>query len=54
MASLTIKSNLGPRTVLDKIFIRNNFSQFLDYEENRRKRLGDISPTRIKYKKLKR
>ena len=27
---------------------------FSDYEENRRKRLGDISPTRIKYKKLKR
>ena len=25
---------------------------FSDYEENRRKRLGDISPTRIKYKKL--
>jgi len=27
---------------------------FSEYEENRRKRLGDISPTRIKYKKLKR
>ena len=27
---------------------------FSDYEENRRNRLGDISPTRIKYKKLKR
>ena len=27
---------------------------FSDYEENRKKRLGDISPTRIKYKKLKR
>ena len=27
---------------------------FSDYEEHRRKRLGDISPTRIKYKKLKR
>ena len=27
---------------------------FSDYEENRRKRLGDISPKRIKYKKLKR
>ena len=27
---------------------------YSDYEENRRKRLGDISPTRIKYKKLKR
>ena len=27
---------------------------FSDYEENRRKRVGDISPTRIKYKKLKR
>ncbi len=26
---------------------------FSDYEENRRNRLGDISPTRIKYKKLK-
>ena len=27
---------------------------YSDYEENRKKRLGDISPTRIKYKKLKR
>ena len=27
---------------------------FSEYEENRRKRLGDISPSRIKYKKLKR
>ena len=27
---------------------------FSDYEENRRNRLGEISPTRIKYKKLKR
>ena len=27
---------------------------FSDYEENRRKRLGDISPKRIKYRKLKR
>ena len=27
---------------------------FSDYEENRKKRLGDISPTRVKYKKLKR
>ncbi len=27
---------------------------FSDYEENRKSRLGDISPTRIKYKKLKR
>ena len=27
---------------------------FSEYEENRRKRLGDVSPTRIKYKKLKR
>ena len=27
---------------------------FSDYEENRKNRLGDISPTRIKYKKLKR
>lgn len=26
---------------------------FTEYEENRRKRLGDTSPTRIKYKKLK-
>ena len=27
---------------------------FSDYEENRKKRLGDISPKRIKYRKLKR
>ena len=27
---------------------------YSDYEENRRKRLGDISPKRIKYRKLKR
>ncbi len=27
---------------------------YSDYEENRKKRLGDISPTRIKYRKLKR
>ena len=27
---------------------------YSDYEENRKKRLGDISPKRIKYKKLKR
>ena len=27
---------------------------FSDYEDNRRKRLGDISPKRIKYRKLKR
>ncbi len=27
---------------------------FSDYEENRKKRLGDIAPTRIKYRKLKR
>ncbi len=27
---------------------------YSDYEENKKKRLGDISPTRIKYKKLKR
>ncbi len=27
---------------------------FSDYEENRKKRLGDITPTRIKYRKLKR
>jgi sulfate-transporting ATPase len=26
---------------------------YSDYEENRKKRLGDISPTRIRYKKLK-
>ncbi len=26
---------------------------YSDYEENRRKRLGDITPTRIKYRKLK-
>jgi len=25
---------------------------FSDYEENRKKRLGDVAPTRIKYKKL--
>ena len=25
---------------------------YSDYEENRKKRLGDVSPTRIKYKKL--
>ena len=25
---------------------------YSDYEENKKKRLGDISPTRIKYKKL--
>ena len=25
---------------------------FSDYEENRKKRLGDVTPTRIKYKKL--
>jgi ATPase subunit of ABC transporter with duplicated ATPase domains len=25
---------------------------FSDYEENRKKRLGDKTPTRIKYKKL--
>lgn len=30
-------------------FFEGNFS---DYEENRRKRLGDADPTRIKYKKL--
>ena len=27
---------------------------YSDYEENKKKRLGDISPTRIRYKKLKR
>lgn len=27
---------------------------FSDYEENKKKRLGDVDPTRIKYKKLKR
>ena len=27
---------------------------YSDYEENKKKRIGDISPTRIKYKKLKR
>ena len=27
---------------------------YSDYEENRKKRLGDVSPTRIKYRKLKR
>ena len=27
---------------------------YSDYEENRRKRLGDVSPKRIKYRKLKR
>jgi energy-dependent translational throttle protein EttA len=27
---------------------------FSDYEENRKKRLGDVSPTRLKYKKLMR
>ena len=27
---------------------------FSDYEENRKKRLGDVSPKRIKYRKLKR
>jgi len=27
---------------------------YSDYEENRKKRLGDISPTRVKYRKLKR
>ena len=27
---------------------------YSDYEENRKKRLGDISPTRIKYRRLKR
>lgn len=26
---------------------------FTDYEENKRKRLGDVDPKRIKYKKLK-
>ena len=33
------------------IFFEGGFS---DYEENRQKRLGDISPQRIKYRKLKR
>ena len=33
------------------VFFEGGFS---DYEENRKKRLGDISPTRIKYRKLKR
>ena len=27
---------------------------YSDYEENKKKRLGDVSPTRIKYRKLKR
>jgi energy-dependent translational throttle protein EttA len=27
---------------------------YTDYEENRKKRLGDVGPTRIKYKKIKR
>ena len=26
---------------------------YTEYEENRKKRIGDITPTRIKYKKLK-
>jgi len=30
-------------------FFEGNYS---DYEENRKKRLGDIAPKRIKYKKL--
>jgi ATPase subunit of ABC transporter with duplicated ATPase domains len=25
---------------------------FSEYEENKRKRLGDVNPTRVKYKKL--
>lgn len=33
------------------VFFEGGFS---DYEENRKKRLGDVSPTRIKYRKLKR
>jgi len=33
------------------VFFEGGFS---DYEENRKKRLGDIAPTRIKYRKLKR
>ncbi len=33
------------------VFFEGGFS---DYEENRKKRLGDISPKRIKYRKLKR
>ncbi len=33
------------------IFFEGSFS---DYEENRKKRLGDVSPKRIKYRKLKR
>ena len=33
------------------IFYEGSYS---DYEENRRKRLGDISPKRIKYRKLTR
>ena len=31
------------------VFFEGSFS---DYEENRKKRLGDISPKRIKYRKL--
>lgn len=33
------------------VFFEGGYS---DYEENRKKRLGDITPTRIKYRKLKR
>ena len=32
------------------VFFEGGYS---DYEENRKKRLGDISPKRIKYRKLK-
>ena len=35
----------------DVVYFEGGFS---DYEENRRKRLGDVSPKRIKYRKLKR
>ena len=34
-----------------RVYFEGGYS---DYEENRKKRLGDVSPKRIKYRKLKR